>query len=138
MRAHSIPQLGSLPSRRYAELARNDNAAILACEKHGKRIMARWVAIFEDDETKATAIRGKYAQDHFAYLGANKHKILLAGGLRPEPGASFGGGLWILEVADRAEAMACVEGDPFYQKGLRKSARVYAWGKAFPEDVVTL
>ena len=100
--------------------------------------MARWVAIFEDDETKAKDIRGKYTQDHLAYLVANKAKILLAGGLRPEPGSPFEGGLWILEVADRAEAMACVENDPFFQKGLRKSARVYAWGKAFPEDVVTL
>jgi len=100
--------------------------------------MARWVAIFEDDEMKAKDIRGKYTQDHLSYLGANNSKILLAGGLRPEPGGPFEGGLWILEVANRAEAMACIEGDPFFKQGLRKSARIYAWGKAFPEDVVTL
>ncbi len=100
--------------------------------------MARWVAIFEDDELRAKDIRGKYTRYHLAYLGANKNKILLAGGLRPEPGGSFEGGLWILEVVDREEAMACVEGDPFFQKGLRKSAHVYAWGKAFPENVVRL
>lgn len=100
--------------------------------------MARWVAIFEDDETKAKDIRGKYTQDHIAYLAANKSTILLAGGLRPEPGGAFEGGLWILEVEGRDEAMACVENDPFYKHGLRKSVRVAAWGKAFPEDVVKL
>ncbi len=99
--------------------------------------MARWVAIFEDDEN-AKAVREKYTKDHLAYLGTNKSKIVLAGGLRSEPGGKFEGGLWILEVDDRAEAMSYVEGDPFFQKGLRKSARVYAWGKAFPEDAVTL
>nr|TFG55597.1 MAG: hypothetical protein E4H34_00175 [Hyphomicrobiales bacterium] len=100
--------------------------------------MARWVAIFEDDETKAKDVRGKYTQDHLAYLAANKAKILLAGGLRPEPSGSFEGGLWILDVADRNEAMQCVENDPFFKNGLRKSVRVAAWGKAFPEDMVTL
>ena len=100
--------------------------------------MARWVAIFEDDELRAKDIRGKYTEDHLAYLGANKNRILLAGGLRPEPGGPFEGGLWILEVADRQEAMHYVENDPFFKAGLRKSARVYAWGKAFPEDVITL
>ena len=90
--------------------------------------MARWVAIFEDDEN-AKAVREKHTKDHLAYLSTNKSKIILAGGLRPEPGGPFEGGLWILEVADRTAAMACVEGDPFFQKGLRKSARVYAWVK---------
>ena len=100
--------------------------------------MARWVAIFGDNETKAKDIRGKYTQDHLAYLAANKSTILLAGGLKPEPGGPFEGGLWILEVADRKEAMACVENDPFFKAGLRKSVRIAAWGKAFPEDVVKL
>jgi uncharacterized protein YciI len=102
-----------------------------------EHIMARWVAMFEDDES-AVGVREKYTQDHLIYLSTNKSKIVLAGGLKAEPGGKFDGGLWILEVADRKEAMHYVENDPFFKNGLRKSAQVYAWGKAFPEVMVTL
>jgi len=91
--------------------------------------MARWVAIFED-EPKADWVRKAHDQDHFAYLAANADAIKLGGGLRPAPGEWFVGGLWVLEVASRAEAVRLIEDDPYFRHGLRKGYRLLVWGKA--------
>ena len=96
--------------------------------------MARWVVIFEDT-AGMLAVRQQCEPAHLAYLLANKDKILIAGGLRPAPGETFVGGLWVLAVADRDEAMALVENDPYYQPEHRKY-RVLAWGKALDGPVV--
>ena len=40
--------------------------------------MTRWVAIFEDNpEPEVGWIRNQHAEEHFRYLAANHHKILL-------------------------------------------------------------
>ena len=95
--------------------------------------MARWVVIFED-AAGMLAVRQQREPAHLAYLAANKDRILIAGGLRPAPGETFVGGLWVLEVADRGEAVALVENDPYYQPEHRKY-RVLAWGKALDGPV---
>ena len=40
--------------------------------------------------------RAKYESDHLAYLKENLKEIPIAGGLRPEPGGIFVGGLWVM------------------------------------------
>ena len=95
--------------------------------------MARWVVIFEDADGML-AVRQQREPAHLAYLEAHKHKILIAGGLRPTPGERFVGGLWVLEVASRDEAVALIENDPYYQPEHRKY-RVLAWGKALDGPV---
>ena len=99
--------------------------------------MARWVAIFEDD-ADAAWVRRQHQDDHFAYLEKNREKIVIAGGLRPNPGEWYCGGLWVMEVASRDEAARLCEDDPYHRLGLRKGYRLYAWGKAPPYGVVTL
>ena len=47
------------------------------------------------------------------------------------------GGLWILEVIDRARAVALIEGDPYFIHGVRRY-ELRTWGKAFPERQVLL
>ena len=98
--------------------------------------MARWVVIFEDSAGMLD-VRRKHGADHLAYLDTNKDKILIGGGLRPAPGEPFVGGLWVLEVADRAEAVRLIENDPYYRPEFR-TYRVLAWGKAFEDRAVTL
>ncbi len=101
--------------------------------------MARWVAIFEDvSEDKARPIRQHHDKQHFDYLAKNSGEILIAGGLRPDEGVWFLGGLWVLEVPDKARAIALCENDPYYKLGLRKSYRLYRWGKAPCYGDVTL
>jgi hypothetical protein len=98
--------------------------------------VARWVVIFEDSEGMLD-VRKRHGAQHLAYLDANKEKILIGGGLRPAPGEPFVGGLWVLDVADRDEAVRLIEADPYYRPEFRKY-RVLAWGKAFEDRAVTL
>ena len=89
----------------------------------------RWVAVFEDDASRAD-VRRDHEQAHLDYLATHADRIVIGGGLRPEPGAWYCGGLWVMEVADRAEAVRLVEDDPFFRHGLRASYRLFTWGKA--------
>ena len=97
----------------------------------------RWVAIFEDDPG-ADAVRKNHSQEHFDYLARHRDRIVLGGGLRPAPDAWFCGGLWVLEVSSRDEAVALCEQDPYFVRGLRKGYRLYTWGKAPGYGAVTL
>ena len=97
----------------------------------------RLVAIF-DDHTEREWIRKEHAKAHFDYLGTHRERIRLAGGLRESPEAWYVGGLWILEVESREEAVRLIEGDPYFRLGLRKSYRLLVWGKAPCYQAVTL
>jgi hypothetical protein len=97
----------------------------------------RWVAIFDDNEG-LDSIRNEQSTAHFDYLVANRDKILIAGGLRPAPGELYCGGLWVIEVDSREEAVRLIEGDPYFELGLRKGYRLLVWGKAPCYDMVTL
>jgi uncharacterized protein YciI len=97
----------------------------------------RWVAIFEDHAGREW-IRKEHSQAHFDYLASQSHKIRLAGGLRELPNALYCGGLWIMEVDSRDEAVRLVEADPCFTLGLRKSYRLLVWGKAPGYGMVSL
>ncbi|MDQ7793842.1 MAG: YciI family protein [bacterium] len=97
----------------------------------------RWVAIFDDNED-AGEIRDRHSADHYAYLDGNRDAILLAGGLRSAPGERPCGGLWVLEVESKAQAVELIERDPFVVHGLRRGYRLLLWGKAPGFDRVEL
>jgi uncharacterized protein YciI len=89
----------------------------------------RWIALFEDNAGRES-VRKEHSQAHFDYLATNRAKIPLAGGLRAAPGEWYCGGLWVLEVDSREEAVNLVEADPYFKLGLRKTYRLFVWGKA--------
>ncbi len=91
--------------------------------------MARWIALF-DDNPDAAWVRRNHAQAHVDYLAAHAGRIVIGGGLRPEPDAWWEGGLWVMKVETREEAVRLVEADPYFTLGLRKSYRLAVWGKA--------
>jgi uncharacterized protein YciI len=97
----------------------------------------RWVAIFDDNE-ESESVRKDHSEAHFGYLATNRDKIVIAGGLRPAPGEWYCGGLWVMEVDSRDEAVRLVEGDPYFQLGLRKTYRLLVWGKAPCYETVSL
>ena len=97
----------------------------------------RWIAFFEDLPDREW-IRKQHAGAHFDYLAAHRDRIRLAGGLREAPDAWYCGGLWILEVESRDEAVRLVEADPYFMLGLRKGYRLLVWGKAPCYDTVAL
>lgn len=96
--------------------------------------MARWAVVFSDSPAMA-AIRAQREPEHLAFLRAHSERILIAGGLRPEPGAPFNGGLWIVEAETRDEVLALVAQDPYFDPAVRTVA-VANWGRPFAEPVV--
>ena len=96
----------------------------------------RWIAIFTDTP-EMLAVRTRHQGPHLEYLDRHRAEIVLAGGCRLEPESAFMGGLWILEVIDRARAVALIEGDPYFIHGVRRY-ELRTWGKAFPERQVLL
>jgi uncharacterized protein len=96
----------------------------------------RWIALF-DDQPEMLLIRQEREVVHLAYLQQHEDEILIAGGLREAPGSVFVGGLWVLEVASKARAMALIENDPYFVPAHR-SYRLLAWGKAFADKAVVL
>ncbi len=94
----------------------------------------RLVAIFED-KPEMMEHRAKNENSHLAYLKANQTEIPIAGGLRPEPGGKFVGGMWVMEVESFERAEEIVKNDPYYAPNLR-SYKLLVWGKAFDEDVL--
>jgi uncharacterized protein YciI len=91
----------------------------------------RLVAIFEDTPSMPD-VRARLEPAHLDYLRANVGEIVLAGGLREQPGGGYVGGLWILEVASMQRAVALVQADPFYQAEARPY-KLLVWGKALPD-----
>ena len=96
----------------------------------------RLVAIFEDTPPMAE-VRARLEPAHIEYLRLHSNEILIAGGLRNAPGASFVGGLWVLEVPSKERAVQLVEDDPYF-KAERRPYRLLVWGKALPELKATL
>ncbi|MDB5799269.1 MAG: hypothetical protein JWL63_208 [Rhodocyclales bacterium] len=96
----------------------------------------RWIALF-DDSPVMPEVRQKYEPAHLEYLRANHGRILIAGGLREGPEASFSAGLWVLAPMPREQAVELVERDPYFIHGNR-SYKLYQWGKALQDIAVTL
>lgn len=86
-----------------------------------------WVAIIKDIEDGAD-IRNAHVLAHREFLAANGAKIALAGAMLPDVGENSVGGMWLLNVADKAEALDLIKADPFFVQGLRSEINVYAWG----------
>jgi len=96
-----------------------------------------YVIMFEDDPTKL-AVREAQMQAHIEWLDRNKDRVLVAGSLREAAGATPSGGLWIVDVVDRAAADTIYRDDPFWTEGLRKSVTVKYWSKAFPDRKIKI
>ncbi len=86
--------------------------------------------LFEDNEDKAP-MRQRHMADHLAFLEAHAGEVLAAGPLRD--GSAAAGGLWIVDVADRASAVRLVAADPFWPTGLRRSVRILEWSRVFAD-----
>lgn len=99
-------------------------------------LFMRWIAIFSDTPDMLD-IRQQRGDLHLAYLRAHADEILIAGGCREDLNLPFVGGLWVMEVPNRARAMELVEQDPYWQPPHR-SVRLLTWGKGLEDVVVTL
>lgn len=81
----------------------------------------------ENHEQLRQALRDK----HLEYLDKRLDRILACGAKLADDGSDIGGGVYLLEVANRQEALEFIQNDPFYQHGLFENIRVYRWRKAY-------
>ena len=96
-----------------------------------------WMIVSEDSELgpKLRGDRG-LMDAHWAYEQSIKDRILCAGSLRSDDGATPIGGLLVLDVESRDEAMALFNADPATKSGLRSNVVVRRWNKAIFDGVV--
>jgi uncharacterized protein YciI len=113
-------------------LAIGPHGGIVSAAAHRYERRMLFMILFEDDPRRFD-LRGKHMQAHLDFLAERGERILGAGSLRDAPGGTPSGGLWIVDVADRAEAEAIYRDDPFWTCGLRRSVQVKHWSKAFEQ-----
>jgi uncharacterized protein len=93
-----------------------------------------FVVQFEDvyaEQPERLPERAQYMPEHLAFLAQHGDKVVAAGALRPTEDASPLGGIWIINVENKAAAEAFYKDDPFWKAGLRRSVRVSHWAKAY-------
>ena len=73
---------------------------------------------------------------HWDYELSIKDRILAAGSLRSDDGASKIGSLLIVKADTRAEAQAIIDADPATQAGLRGRITLHRWNMAILDGVV--
>lgn len=90
-----------------------------------------WLFLSEDGPDGARLRADRALMDaHWAYEQSIKDRILCAGSLRSDDGVTPVGGLLILDVETRDEALALFNADPATRAGLRANVVVKRWNKA--------
>jgi uncharacterized protein YciI len=87
-----------------------------------------FIARFHDKPDIAER-RAELLEEHFAWLDANRDRVLLAGSVREDVGGDSLGGLWIIEADSKAEVESIYQGDPFFANGLRSKVEVFHYVK---------
>ena len=82
--------------------------------------------------------RAELLDAHFAWLDANKDRVLLAGSVRTDVGGDSLGGLWIIEAESKADVESVYQGDPFFANGLRSKVEIFHYVKANADRPVTI
>jgi uncharacterized protein YciI len=73
--------------------------------------------------------RRKGLEPHREYMRSKKHILVIAGPTTNDDGTEFVGTLLIVNVENRAEAQAFVDGDPFTKAGMFSSITITRMNK---------
>jgi uncharacterized protein YciI len=90
------------------------------------------------DRADQLAVRSTQMQAHLDWLQANQDVVLIGGSLRPAPGETPVGGMWLVEAESRDAVERLLQEDPFWIHGLRERYEIHFWRKAFPERKVLI
>jgi uncharacterized protein YciI len=96
-----------------------------------------FIARFHDKPDIAER-RSELLEDHFAWLDANRDRVLLAGSVREDVGGESLGGLWIIEADNKADVELVFKDDPFFANGLRSKVEIFHFVKANADRAVTI
>lgn len=88
-----------------------------------------YCVFFEDDEQFSGA-RAIHMRAHLEFLKKNQHIIREAGPLF-DIFEKKSAGLWVAEADSVDDVIRCIEMDPFWPTGLRKSYRLMEWHQVF-------
>ena len=88
------------------------------------------------DVSGRQSIREQNLTAHIEWLADHRMNILVAGSLREFPEADPVGGLWIVDAESKSQVENLYKTDPFWINGLRETAEILHWSKAFPDERV--
>jgi uncharacterized protein YciI len=77
-------------------------------------------------------VRTETRPAHVDYLKSNLDRLMLAGPMTSDDGATMLGSVLIIEAADRAAAEAFAAGDPYAKAGLFENVTIKAFKKVLP------
>ena len=77
-----------------------------------------YVITFKDSPGTDRSRKSSLRPTHLDYVTSNADRIVVSGGLLPDDDDFPTGGLIILNVETREEAVAYIENDPFFKNGI--------------------
>lgn len=83
------------------------------------------------DKPDHQAMRRALRAEHLAFLARNAGRLLACGAKLDDDGGDRGGGLYIVDTDERAEAEALIAADPCAEAGLFERVLVTRWRKAY-------
>jgi uncharacterized protein len=83
------------------------------------------------DKTDGAATRASARPAHLDFLAANADKLIACGAKLHDDGSDMGGGIYVLDTEDRAEADAFIAADPFTAAGLFERVAVTRQRRAY-------
>ena len=85
------------------------------------------------DRADAGDLRQRVRPEHKAYLAQVAERIAFAGPLLADDGHAMLGSLLVINFANRAEALAWLEHEPFTRAGLYGHTQVHAFSNLWPQ-----
>ena len=92
-----------------------------------------YVVTFVDDPGTDRELKSRIRATHVEYVARNADRIIASGGFFPENDDFPNGGLIVLDVGTRADAVAYIENDPFFLQGIFTKYAIQRW-RAFIFD----
>lgn len=88
-----------------------------------------YVIQFMDHDPAARDKKAQLRPVHLDYVMQNAHRIIASGGLFPDDNDFPNGGLILLDVPSRREAIEYIENDPFFINGIFRAYTITRWKK---------
>jgi uncharacterized protein len=83
------------------------------------------------DKPNHQSLRQSTRPEHLVFLADNAAKLIACGAKLHDDGTDIGGGVYIVDTEDRAEAEALIAADPFTKVDLFERVLVTRWRKAY-------
>lgn len=88
-----------------------------------------------NDKSDKGDLRAQTREAHLDYLKSVSDRVLAAGPTLGDDGESVTGSVLIIKAADRADAEAFTDADPYAQAGIFERVTIAPWRKVFFRDI---